>query len=74
MYAMQRRSGPTRILPDEFVITSLDVIIKHDKRLGEGGFATVYEGDWKGTKVAVKVLERGVPYTVRILCNVKIAR
>lgn len=47
------------------MITSFDVIIFRDKRLGEGGFATVYEADWKGTKVAVKELEEGASTSVR---------
>ena len=65
MTAMQRRSGPLRISATESVLTSLDVIIDHERKLGHGGFAEVYEGDWKGTKVAVKVLEKGVPSSVR---------
>ena len=60
LHAIQQRSGPMQIAPDQFVITSLDVIVRYDKKLGEGGYATVYEGDWKGTKVAIKELERGV--------------
>lgn len=62
---MQRRSGRLKIPANEHVITSMDVIIKYDKKLGEGGFAAVYEGDWKGTRVAVKVLDKGVPASVR---------
>lgn len=61
---MQRRSGPLRFVPDVFVITSLDVIIRYDKKLGEGGFTRVYEGLWGRSKVAVKVMERGVPPSV----------
>ncbi|GJE97456.1 kinase-like protein [Phanerochaete sordida] len=61
MHALQRRSGPLRIKSDDFVITSLDVIIDYDKKLGQGGFASVYEAHWTGIKVAVKVMDRGVP-------------
>lgn len=61
---MKRRSGPLRFVPDTFVITSLDVIVHYDKKLGEGGFTRVYEGLWGGTTVAVKVMERGVPASV----------
>lgn len=61
---MQRRSGRVKMLPDEFVITSLDVIIHHDRKLGAGGFAEVFEADWRGTRVAVKVLEKGLPASV----------
>lgn len=64
MHALQRRSGPLRIIPDVFVITSLDVIIHYDKKLGQGGFTSVYEAHWRGTRVAVKVMERGVPASV----------
>ena len=66
MHALQRRSGPLRIIPDVFVITSLDVIVHFDKKLGQGGFTTVYEAHWRGTKVAVKVMDRGVPASVRL--------
>jgi hypothetical protein len=61
MHALQRRSGPLKSIPDEFVITSLDVVVHHDKKLGEGGYGEVFQGDWHGTTVAVKVLEKGVP-------------
>lgn len=64
LHAMQRRSGRLKIPANEHVITSMDVIIKYDKKLGEGGFAEVYEGDWKGTKVAVKVLDKAIPASV----------
>ena len=61
---MQRRSGRLKMIPDEFVITSLDVIIHYDRKLGAGGFAEVFEADWRGTRVAVKILERGLPPSV----------
>jgi hypothetical protein len=67
MHAMQRRSGGMKCTPDLFVITSLDVVIYHDRKLGEGGFGQVYQGDWQGTTVAVKVLERGTPPFVSFL-------
>ena len=66
MHTMQRRSGPATLTLSEFVITSLDVIIKYEKKLGEGGFAKVFEGDWKGTKVAVKTLVAGLGSSVRL--------
>ena len=51
------------------MITSLDVVVHYDRVLGEGGFTTVYEGLWKGTKVAVKVmnLDKGVTSSVGCL-------
>jgi serine/threonine protein kinase len=65
MRAMQRRSGAMKVIPDEFVITSLDIIIHHDKKLGEGGFGKVFQAEWHGITVAVKVLEKGTPPLVR---------
>ena len=47
------------------MITSFDVIIFYDQKLGEGGFAKVYEADWQGTRVAVKKLDENVDPAVR---------
>ena len=65
LHAIQRHSGSTQVIPDMFTITSIDVIIHHGEKLGSGGFAAVYKGDWRGEKVAVKVLEKGLPRAVR---------
>lgn len=65
MHAIQRRSGAIRLVPDEFVITSLDVIIREDDKLGEGGYGQVFRGDWQGVVVAVKVFEKGIAQPVR---------
>lgn len=46
------------------MITSLDVIIHEDMKLGSGGYSKVFVGNWLGTKVAVKVLEKGLPHSV----------
>lgn len=68
--ALERRSGKRRGPPDMFSITSLDVIIHHDQKLGSGGYGQVYLGDWLGTTVAVKVLEKGLPPSVCVfLCS-----
>lgn len=67
MHAMQRRSGAMQLAPDEFVITSLDVIVRKDEKLGEGGFGQVFRGDWQGVAVAVKVFEKGIPQPVRTI-------
>jgi hypothetical protein len=67
MNAMQCRSGGLRTKPDSFVVTSLDIIIYHDKKIGEGGFGHVYEVDWGRTRVAVKILDKGTPPFVRAL-------
>lgn len=64
---MQRRSGDLKLIPDSFDITSLDMIIFRHKKLGEGGCGMVYEADWRGAKVAVKVfkMEKGTHPDVR---------
>lgn len=65
LHAMQRRSAPLKNTPDDFIITSLDVLIHYDDgKLGQGGFASVYEGNWKGVRVAVKVLDVDVSASV----------
>ncbi|KAF7797649.1 hypothetical protein EIP86_008849 [Pleurotus ostreatoroseus] len=58
--ALLHRTRSPRVVPDEFMITSFDVIIFYDQKLGEGGFAKVYEADWQGTRVAVKKLDENV--------------
>lgn len=62
---MQRLSGSMSTTPDEFVITSLDVVIHRDKKLGQGGFAQVFQADWQGITVAVKTLDKSTPPAVR---------
>ena len=65
MHAIQRRSGMARLAPDEFVITSLDVIVRKHEKLGESGFGQVFRGDWQNVTVAVKVFKKGIPQPVR---------
>jgi hypothetical protein len=62
--AIERRSGGMTSVPDEFVITSLDVLIHWHKKVGEGGFGKVFEAEWQGSTVAVKVLDRNVSRVV----------
>ena len=62
---MQRSSGQTPLTLDRFLITSLDVIIYHHKKLGVGGFGQVYEGSWNGTTVAVKIIDAGIDPKVK---------
>lgn len=64
MYALQRRSGPLKYAPDTTIITSLEVVIRKDRKLGIGGYGQVFEGEWKNTAVAVKVLDQSVPESV----------
>ena len=39
---------------DAFSLTEFDVVIYHDRVLGKGGFGAVFEGNWHGTKAAIK--------------------
>lgn len=64
--ALERRSGRKAIIPDKFTITSLDVVVHYDKLKGRGGFARVYEGTYRGKRVAIKQLEMRFPPSVRL--------
>ena len=66
LHAMIRRSGSVDTSASDSMITNLDLIIYHERALGTGGFASVYEADWQGTRVAVKVLEKGVSASVSL--------
>jgi len=57
MHAMERCTGDLNIVPDVFDITSLDIIIHRDKKIGEGGCGEVFIADWQGNTVAVKVFK-----------------
>lgn len=61
MLVMQRRSKVAPPPPDDFTVTSLEVIIHEHTKLGEGGFGQVFRAAWLGAMVAVKVMEKGVP-------------
>ena len=39
---------------DAFSMSVFDIVIYRDRVLGKGGFAEVFEGNWLGTKVAIK--------------------
>lgn len=46
---------PKKIPPqDAFSISEFDIVIYRDRELGRGGFGEVFEGNWLGTKVAIK--------------------
>ncbi|GJE85576.1 kinase-like domain-containing protein [Phanerochaete sordida] len=64
MQETERRSRNIPTLPDQYVITSLECVWFRDKRLGTGGYASVYLGTYYGTTVAVKVLNKGISHQV----------
>lgn len=50
---------------DKYALSSLEVTIHYEKKLGAGGFAKVYRGTLNDKAVAVKVLTEGTPWAVR---------
>lgn len=58
------RSDLSETIPNELRITPLDLLRYNNRKLGAGGFASVFEGDWIGTKVAVKVMRRNISQSV----------
>lgn len=61
LHAMQQISGPLRYSNEEHLVTSLEIIVDRNRKLGSGGYADVFEGDWYGTRVAVKILHQDLP-------------
>lgn len=51
-------------IPDEFLITSLDVVIYRREKMGEGRFGRVFQAQWQDSRVAVKELKEGVSLSV----------
>ena len=51
---------------DAFSLTDFDVVY-HDRKLGKGGYGTVYEGNWHGMKVAIKQIVNFHPAVSRTM-------
>ena len=63
--AMRRRTGEVVVDADDFALSSFEVSIRKNEKLGAGGFASVYRGTYRdGMAVAVKVLAEGAPASV----------
>ena len=64
---MQTLKTGVRAPEDAFTMTEFDVVIYRDRELGRGGFGSVFEGSWNGTKVAIKKFRNIHPAVSRIM-------
>ena len=65
--AMRRRTGEVIVDADDFTLSSYEVSIRKNEKLGAGGFASVYRGSYRnGQAVAVTVLAEGAPASVGV--------
>ena len=51
---MQSQALKNIPLQDAFSMSKFDIVIHRNRELGRGGFGEVFEGNWHGTKVAIK--------------------
>ena len=52
---------------DAFSISEFDIVIYRNRELGRGGFGEVFEGNWLGSKVAIKRIRNGHPAVSRTM-------
>ena len=56
-------------IPPQDAMTEFDIVIYHDRELGRGGFGEVFEGNWHGTKVAIKRIRNIHPAVRRTIVS-----
>ena len=52
---------------DAFSMSEFDIVVYRDRELGSGGFGEVFEGNWFGTKVAIKRIRNFHPAVSRTM-------
>ena len=50
---------------DAFSISEFDIVIYYDRELGRDSFGELFEGNWHGTKVAIKRIRNFHPAVSR---------
>lgn len=64
MEALSKDTGVVHFPSDQFSLSSFEVVIQYDTKLGAGRSATVYQGVLNDVVVAVKVLKTDTLWSV----------